>query len=211
MGFTGPTSTWPVPGARQQWEQHRLKSQQSSITSVADLHVLCTAANDYYFDFVSQKQTLNVEIAVNNVLASVHALVHDIVTKSNPKNLLICNLYPLSLTPFATGSNITSLMQDIEKLHNSKLATAMQELQKQTKRLGSHTTLTVLPFHETFSEAILGMPEHKQPCFNPEETESALCDKPAKYAFFDTFHPTARTHELAAAALLKTFKQALKL
>jgi len=205
MGFTGPTSTWPVSGMVQQYEQQMLKPSAKETEQQAQ--IICGGVNDYFFRLTELAAPDGPSKVVQIVVKDIMDLVRTI-SDAKGKHIFVCDLYPLALTPFAIsqGDAKTTMFSQLAELHNTELKNALAGFQEELDAKSQNTQVTTVPLFQSASNAIASMPENQQPCLS--ET-MVVCKDAAKYAFFDTFHPTTATHKLIAEAVAPVFSKAL--
>jgi outer membrane lipase/esterase len=148
---------------------------------------------------------LNTSIATG--LAQVRQTITGLADQG-ARNFLVYDVPNLGITPrFAVfGAAVAGLATQATQGWNAGLNATLTGL-----RAGG-LDVDVVPLFDLQASAVANPAAFgfnaatiNQPCFVPPSASAAasLCSNPAQYFYWDSFHPTARGHELIAAAALR--------
>nr|AOR05753.1 carboxylesterase [uncultured bacterium] len=187
------------------------------------LFVFWIGANDYLFLPTGNADELTT--------AAIQKTANGITTllDQGAQNFLILDLPDLSKTPFAADLNMVSQMGSFTILHNQKLASLVDKMQKEHPQ-AQLMLFQLLQFSELIENPAkynakyhLNLSNTRAACWQgsvfddidtdnlanktnkaisnpqPEVKEPILCEHPEQYVFFDHLHPTATVHQLLAA------------
>ena len=204
-------------GLQQQLESFisPLLATDSSANSEA-LYTIWTGANDYLLEplsmlgLASQSDTpLNPDTTVNNITNSIEALYN-----VGARNFLIPNLPSLGITPLATFTGTSEMLNQLTDEHNQKLELAIAELEQSL----SEATITLLDVNSILDEIIDNPSQFGFTNVTDTWSDTVLtfcpdaflgpdglvksCDVdvpyPDEYLFWDIIHPTEAAHQLIA-------------
>jgi len=134
--------------------------------------------------------------AVTNVVTIINRLY-----ASGARNILIANSADVGKTPRAQalGPTASAGATQLSAQFNGALAQQIAQIRPNSPGLN----LYVLDVFALNAEAIanpaaLGYTNVMAPCFNDLVAPPTLCAAPATYFYWDSFHPSATTHSIAA-------------
>jgi phospholipase/lecithinase/hemolysin len=157
------------------------------------LYILWAGALDYLFGNITPSES------TTNIAQAITSL-----TNIGAKNLLIGNLPDLGLLPSTINTPNSSILTTLTNLHNQALETSINNLQL---TLGNTVNLTLLDIDLLFDNLIanptnFGLTNVTQGCL------LIGCNNPDEFFFWDTIHPTAKTHSLISDFALETLNNA---
>lgn len=189
-----PPLTLTVPGLLGQvnnYVEPLINAGQNTDSSA--LYVLWAGALDYLFGNLTPSE------AVSNISQAVTSL-----TSIGAKNLLIGNLPNLGILPSTINTPNSSLLTAVTNAHNQVLEIAINNLEL---TVGNDVDLTILDIDSLFNNLVtnssqFGLTNVTQGCL------LVGCSNPDEYLFWDTIHPTAKTHSIISEFALQTINNA---
>ena len=132
-------------------------------------------------------------LAVNNLIASINTLAD-----AGARNFLVVNSPDLGTTPAFRGTSNQTLMTLLSDGFNTALDSELTTLATAKPQLD----IELFQLDDALNSLIAdpsgsGFTNVTQPCV----TSTSLCSDPSSYLFWDTLHPTTRTHEILAQQL----------
>jgi phospholipase/lecithinase/hemolysin len=132
-------------------------------------------------------------IAVSNLIASINTLAD-----AGARNFLVVNSPDLGTTPAFRGTSNQTLMTLLSDGFNTALDSELTTLATAKPQLD----IELFQLDDALNSLIAdpsgsGFTNVTQPCV----TSTSLCSDPSSYLFWDTLHPTTRTHEILAQQL----------
>jgi phospholipase/lecithinase/hemolysin len=132
-------------------------------------------------------------LAVNNILGSIGELAD-----SGAKNFLVMNSPDLSKTPAFLNTPLEPTMAAVSKSFNDLLSAELAQLAISKPSLDIRLFHTDQALNDIISNpGAFGFTNVTQPCF----TGSSVCTNPSSYVYWDSLHPTTRTHALIAQGM----------
>ena len=181
------------------------------------LYTVWTGANDYLHstlslvsEFISPPDAPpNPDTTVNNITDSIEALYN-----VGARNFLIPNLPSLGITPLATFTGTSDILNQLTNEHNQKLELAIAELEQSL----SEASITLLDVNSILDEIIDNPSQFGFSNATDSWSDTVLtfcpdaflgadgsvksCDEnipdPDEYLFWDIIHPTEAAHQLIA-------------
>ncbi|HEY9735005.1 MAG TPA: SGNH/GDSL hydrolase family protein [Trichocoleus sp.] len=167
------------------------------------LYVVWAGANDY----TRGGGETNPAIPVGNLTSAIQALAG-----SGARNILVPNLPDLGQVPLFQGRGpeeaaAATALTVGPTGHNVLLSQAVSQLRSQ---LGPNVNLTLLDVGALFSDLVsnpsqFGFTNTEDACLFPSPLLSGLpqvpitiCSNPNEYIFWDSLHPSTRTHQILA-------------
>ncbi|HEY9879041.1 MAG TPA: SGNH/GDSL hydrolase family protein [Leptolyngbyaceae cyanobacterium] len=204
---TGTLNTAPIPGLPG-LQQQIGAFVAGNPTATADGLFIVWAGNNDYLQISGQT---NPSIPVENLANAIRALA-----SVGAKNILVPNLEDLGKTPLVKSRTNAAQVSDLINQHNSLLAATLTSLE-QDPTLGG-VNLISLDVFSLFNEALaqpqkFGFTNVDSPCLTNSplfQTTSPFvtkCDNPDEYLFWDSLHPSDKTHQILAATALETLEQ----
>jgi outer membrane lipase/esterase len=157
------------------------------------LTVLWAGPNDIFTALqLGDDPVAAITTAINNLSGEVMTLY-----AAGARTILLPGMADLGKTPFALGSGNSAVLTQLSGIFNSGLDVAIPNLESQLPGLD------IIGF-DTFSfvdaaianPVAFGFTNVMDPCFNG----LTVCANPDEYVFWDTVHPTARSHQLLGDA-----------
>lgn len=200
--FGGPG----LPGLRQQLT---LFNNLNLAPDPNALHIVWAGTNDYILT-----KTTNTSAVVENVSTVVKSLAD-----AGAKNILVGNLPDLGMLPAIRNRQNSSLLSNLTKEHNSKLAASLNSL---PQMLDPDVNLFTLDAYSLFNQWLANPTEFgftnvteacfvEVPPFNLSPVSYNECDHPDEYVFWEQTsfieeenHPTTAAHRLIADSALST-------
>ena len=132
-------------------------------------------------------------IAVSNLIASINTLAD-----SGARNFLVVNSPNLGTTPAFRGTANQTLMTNLSAGFNTALESQLNVLASTKPQLD----IGLFQLDDALNSLIAnpagsGFTNVSDACV----TSTAVCSDPSSYLFWDTLHPTTRTHEILAQQL----------
>ena len=132
-------------------------------------------------------------LAVSNLIASINTLA-----TAGARNFLVVNSPDLGLSPAFSGNPLKGTVSALSQGFNTALEINLNEFATNNPQLDIELFhvddalkgLTANPSHYGFTNVT-------DPCL----TNMGVCSDPSTYLFWDTLHPTTRTHEILAQQL----------
>ncbi|MGD1717129.1 SGNH/GDSL hydrolase family protein [Dapis sp. BLCC M172] len=200
-----------------------LETEQSANSDA--LYTIWTGANDYLHSTLSLVSESisppdappNSDTTVNNITNSIEALYN-----VGARDFLIPNLPSLGLTPLATFTGTSDILNQLTNEHNQKLELAIAELEQSL----SEATITLLDVNSTLDE-IINNPNQfgfSNATDSWSDTVLAFCSDaslgadgsvkscdvdvpdPDEYLFWDILHPTEAAHQIIGNEALYALK-----
>ena len=187
-----------------------LETNQSANSDA--LYTIWAGANDYLqntlvSDNVSPGPEPNPDTTVNNITNSIEALYN-----VGARNFLIPNLPSLGITPLATFTGTSEMLNQLTDEHNQKLELAIAQLEQ----FLSEATITLLDVNSILDEIIDNPSQFGFTNVTDSWSDTVLtfcpdaflgpdglvksCDVdvpyPDEYLFWDIIHPTEAVHQL---------------
>ncbi len=133
------------------------------------------------------------DLAVSNLIASINTLAD-----SGARNFLVVNSPNLGTTPAFRNTANQTLMTLLSNDFNTKLENQLNTLASTKPQLD----IGLFQLDDALNSLIAnpggsGFTNVTDACV----TSSAVCSDPSSYLFWDTLHPTTRTHEILAQQL----------
>lgn len=172
-----------------------------------DLFIVWAGNNDYLQISGQTDPSIPVENLANAILA---------LASVGAKNILVPNLEDLGKTPLVKSRTNAAEVSELINQHNSLLAATLTSLEQDPALSG--VNLIPLDVFSLFNEALtqpqkFGFTNVDTPCltnsplFQPAPPIVTRCDNPEEYLFWDSLHPTDKTHQFLAATALETIEQ----
>jgi len=157
------------------------------------LYSVFGGANDYFGG------NTNVNQVVQNLTNSIGSLA-----QGGAKNFLIFNLPKLGDSPFGKRSGFTDQLNQLTQAHNLQLASAISSLRTTNPDLNIYSVDINSLFNTVrATPAKFGFKDVTNPCVTGNFLQvTNICDNPDDFLFFDSVHPSSRTHNLIAQAAL---------
>ena len=132
-------------------------------------------------------------LAVSNLIASINTLA-----TAGARNFLVVNSPNLGSTPAFRGTNNAALVTSLSQSFNTALETELNQLATANAQLD----IGLFQLDDALNNLITdpsgtGITNVTQACV----TSAGVCSDPSTYLFWDTLHPTTRTHEIVARQL----------
>lgn len=132
-------------------------------------------------------------LAVSNMIASINTLAD-----AGARNFLVVNSSDLGSTPAFRGTGNQPLMTLLSVEYNTALENQLNTLATAKPQLD----IELFQLDDALNSLIAdpsgsGFTNVTQPCV----TSTSLCSDPSSYLFWDSLHPTTRTHEILAQQL----------
>ncbi len=132
-------------------------------------------------------------LAVSNLIASINTLAD-----AGARNFLVVNSPDLGSTPAFRGTGNQMLMTLLSGEYNTALENQLNTLASAKPQLD----IELFQLDDALNSLIAdpsgsGFTNVTQPCV----TSTSLCSDPSSYLFWDTLHPTTRTHQILAQQL----------
>ena len=132
-------------------------------------------------------------LAVSNLIASINTLA-----TAGARNFLVVNSPDLGLSPAFSGNPLKNTVSALSQGFNTALEINLNEFATDNPQLDIELFhvddalkgLTANPSHYGFTNVT-------DPCL----TNMGVCSDPSTYLFWDSLHPTTRTHEILAQQL----------
>ncbi|MFN9645380.1 MAG: SGNH/GDSL hydrolase family protein [Cyanobacteriota bacterium] len=135
-------------------------------------------------------------LAVDNILGTIDELV-----KKGARNFLVMNSPDLSKTPAFLNTPLAPTMAKVSKDFNDLLRAEVAQLSASSPSLDIRLFSTDQALNDIISNpGALGFTNITQPCF----TGTSVCSDPSSYLYWDTLHPTTRTHAILAQGMANT-------
>lgn len=134
--------------------------------------------------------------AVTNVVTIINRLY-----ASGARHILIANSADVGKTPRAQalGPTASAGATQLSTQFNGALAQQIAQIRANSPGLNLYVLdVAALNAEAIANPAALGYTNVMAPCFNDLVAPPTLCATPATYFYWDSFHPTATTHSLAA-------------
>ncbi|HVG05272.1 MAG TPA: SGNH/GDSL hydrolase family protein [Burkholderiaceae bacterium] len=134
--------------------------------------------------------------AVTNIVTIINRLY-----ASGARNILVANSTDVGKTPRiqAAGPTAVAGATQLSAQFNGALAQQIAQIRAASPGLNIYVLDTfALSVEATANPAALGYTNATAPCFNDLIAPPTLCATPETYFYWDSFHPTATTHNLAA-------------
>jgi phospholipase/lecithinase/hemolysin len=132
-------------------------------------------------------------IAVSNLIASINTLAD-----SGARNFLVVNSPDLGSTPAFRGTSNQTLMTLLSDGFNTALENQLNTLATAKPQLDIELFQLDDALNSLIADPIgSGFTNVTQPCV----TSTSQCSDPSRYLFWDSLHPTTRTHEILAQQL----------
>jgi len=156
-----------------------------------NLYVIWIGSNDY---LKSQDSAAN---TVKQVNKSIKNGMNRLIEKG-ARYFLIMNLPDIGQSPKASAGNAVAHLSDITNKHNRKLAKVVHKMNDREGILALYVDVNA-----EFAEIIAhpeqaGFANVRDNCLEKNKDDLALCDN---WFFFDSLHPTTKTHGLIAEKL----------
>ncbi|NEU74403.1 PEP-CTERM domain protein [Hassallia byssoidea VB512170] len=157
------------------------------------LYSVFGGANDYF------NGNTNVNQVVQNLTDSIGSLA-----QGGAKNFLVFNLPNLGESPFGKRSGFSDQLNELTQAHNRQLASAINSLRTSNPDLNIYSVDINTLFNTIrATPAKFGFKDVTNPCVTGNfQQVTNICDKPDDFLFFDSVHPSSRTHNLIAQAAL---------
>lgn len=173
------------------------------------LYTVWGGANDYLFGGVTDPNQ-----TVSNLSDAIEAL-----TQAGAKNIAVFNLTDLGKTPAAIASNTSAQLTQLTLAHNALLEQALDGFDG-----NSNVNIIPVDVNSVFNQLVVNPEEfgfRQNPasscvvgvvgeiiddCQNPQGIAFSESIDPNQFIFFDTFHPTSKTHRLVADVTLSAIK-----
>ncbi|GAX42851.1 GDSL family lipase [Tolypothrix sp. NIES-4075] len=157
------------------------------------LYSVFGGANDYF------NGNTNVNQVVQNLTNSIGSLA-----QGGAKNFLVFNLPNLGDSPFGKRSGFTDQLNQLTQAHNQQLASAISSLRISNPDLNIYSVDINSLFNTVrATPAKFGFKDVTNPCVTGNfQQVTNICDNPDDFLFFDSVHPSSRTHNLIAKAAL---------
>lgn len=173
------------------------------------LYTVWGGANDYLFGNVTDPNQ-----TVNNLSDAIGAL-----TQVGAKNIAVFNLPDLGQLPSAIATNTSAQLTQLTQSHNALLEQALDGF-------AGNSNVNIIPVdvNSLFNQVVANPGEFgfsQNPasscvvgivgdiidnCQNPQEIVFSESINPNEFIFFDTFHPTSKSHRLVADVTLSAIK-----
>jgi len=201
---TGPITGTPVqavPNLVTQLDQYFMRVNFVSSASALFIVEATTVGNDIVDALTLAQTNPNAPAtvltgAVTNVVTIINRLY-----ASGARHILVANSADVGKTPRAQalGPTAAAGATQLSAQFNGALAQQIAQVRAASPEL----SIYVLDVFALNSEAIanpaaLGFTNATAPCFNDLVAPPTLCATPATYFYWDSFHPTATAHNLAA-------------
>jgi phospholipase/lecithinase/hemolysin len=156
------------------------------------LYSVFGGANDYF-----DGKTVN-EV-IENLTTSIGSLA-----QGGAKNFLVFNLPNLGESPFGKRSGFSDQLNQLTQAHNQQLASAISNLRTSNPDLNIYSVDINTLFNTIrATPAKFGFKDVTNPCVTGNfQQVTNICDNPDDFLFFDSVHPSSRTHNLIAQAAL---------
>ncbi|MBW4568851.1 MAG: SGNH/GDSL hydrolase family protein [Tolypothrix carrinoi HA7290-LM1] len=157
------------------------------------LYSVFGGANDYF------NGNTNVNQVVQNLTNSISSLAQE-----KAKNFLVFNLPKLGDSPFGKRSGFSDQLNQLTQAHNRQLASAISSLRTSNPDLNIYSVDINTLFNTIrATPAKFGFKDVTNACVTGNfQQVTNICDKPDDFLFFDSVHPSSRTHNLIAKAAL---------
>jgi phospholipase/lecithinase/hemolysin len=132
-------------------------------------------------------------LAVSNLIGSINTLAD-----AGARNFLVVNSPDLGSTPAFRNSGNAALMTLLSQTFNTALESQLNTLSTAKPQLD----IELFQLDDALNNLIdnpssSGFTNVTQPCV----TNTSVCSDPSSYLFWDTLHPTTRTHQILAQQL----------
>jgi phospholipase/lecithinase/hemolysin len=157
------------------------------------LYSVFGGANDYF------NGNTNVNQVVQNLTNSIGSLA-----QGGAKNFLVFNLPNLGESPFGKRSGVADQLNQLTQAHNQQLASAISNISTSNPNLNIYSVDINTLFNTIrATPAKFGFKDVTNPCVTGNfQQVTNICDNPDDFLFFDSVHPSSRTHKLIAKAAL---------
>ncbi|MGB6300045.1 MAG: SGNH/GDSL hydrolase family protein [Rivularia sp. (in: cyanobacteria)] len=173
------------------------------------LYTVWGGANDYLFSGVTDPNQ-----TVSNLSDAIGTL-----TQAGAKNIAVFNLPDLGQLPSAIASNTEAQLTQLTLAHNALLEQALDGFDG-----NSNVNIIPVDVNSVFNQVVANPEEFgfsQDPasscvvgvvgdiiddCQNPKGIAFSESIDPNEFIFFDTFHPTSKTHRLVADVTLSAIK-----
>jgi len=211
-GATTGTQNTTIPGLLPGVTQ-TIQSFTSTVPNAAPdaLYIIWAGANDYLGGIPNLDPLDPVGQPVQNIVNAITDLAG-----VGAKNILVANLPAIGRAPLVTEQGESALVSSLVGLHNIRLAEALAVLEPSLSDSGVNLIpLDVFSFvNAAYSNpADFGFENVTDACLYPSpilyipfQSLPTRCANPDQYLFWDSLHPSSRSHEFIADLAYQTIK-----
>ena len=185
-------------GATSQLGEFQAWDAANDFDSATSLFVIWLFPNDVFY--ASATGSLDPPVVIGNAIANIVSIIQ-VLAAAGAQHFLVPNLANLADSPAFAGGLLADALSQLSIAFNTNLAAQLALLDA---AIGGEITLfdTDALFQRVLTDpGAFGLTNTTDACVNLGVTPPTVCANPDEYLFWDSVHPTTRTHEILARAM----------